>query len=194
MIELEFFITELNRRLENAIRIGRVDSVDLTKTPPKVRVKVGELVTAELPFLALRAGEDKSWWPITVGEQVIILSPGGSLNRGVVIGSLFQNDYPQATSLENVVRTDYSDGAITEYDKENHVMKITLPTDGTLEIVASGGVTITGDLTVNGNIAASNNISDATRSMVDDRGIYNTHKHPGVTSGTSTTAVTAETQ
>lgn len=193
-MNVDFGITELNRIVANIVRLGRIETVDLTKTPPKVTVKIGNLITAELDFVTLRAGEDKSWWPVTAGEQVIVLSPDGNLTKGLVIGSIFQNSIPPSTNVGNLIRTDYSDGAVTEYDKDNHRMKITLPTDGTLEIVASGGVSIIGDLTVNGNITSTNNVTDSTRSMADDRGIYNTHKHPGVTSGTSTTAATAETQ
>lgn len=194
MINTDFEITELKRKLANFVRLGLINSVDLTQTPPKVTVKIGSVITAELDFITLRAGSDKSWWPITEGEQVIVLSPGGNLTNGLVVGSMFQNSIAPSTINENIVRIDYSDGAVTEYDKESHKMKITLPSDGTLEIVASGGVTITGDLTVNGNIASTKNVTDSTRSMADDRGIYNGHTHAGVSSGLSSTAKTLATQ
>ncbi len=193
-MNIEFSLTELDRRLANIIKIGRVQSVDLTQTLPKVRVRISELVTAWLPFLTLRAGNDTHWWPIQLEEQVLVVSPSGDLSQGIVIGSVFQNQFPPGSMSEHMIRTDYSDGAIVEYDKENHHLRAELPSGGTVELVADGGVTIVGDVTVAGNITATGDVTDATRSMAQDRVKYNTHKHPGVKTGTGSTAVTTETQ
>ncbi len=171
----EFLLTELNRRLANMVKVGRIQSVDLTQGLPKVRVQMGELTSAWLPFLTQRAGDDTHWWPIALEEQVVVLSPSGDLSQGIVIGALFQHQFPPSSMSENVVRTEYSDGAVVEYDKESHHLRVVLPSGGRLEVVADGGVRIVGDVTVEGNITASGDVTDATRSMQADRDIYNVH-------------------
>ncbi|WP_431281667.1 phage baseplate assembly protein domain-containing protein [Humitalea sp. 24SJ18S-53] len=52
-----------------------------------------------------------------------------------------------------------------------------------VEIEAPGGVSIIGDVAVTGNITATGTISDATGSMDEMRGTYNSHGHTGA--GTS---------
>ncbi len=193
-MNIEFLLSELDRRLSNAIRIGRIESVDLDLEMPKVRVRIGELTTAWLPYLTQRAGNDKHWWPIELEEQVLVVSPGGDLTQGIVIGSLFQRQFPPTTNDGALVRTDFSDGAIIEYDKENHHLRAILPSGGRLEVVADGGVSIVGDVTVEGNITASGDVTDATRSIAGDREIYNGHVHPGVRSGPSNTGTTSSSQ
>lgn len=193
-MNFEFLLTELDRRLANIIKIGRVQSVDLTQTLPKVRVRIGELETAWLPLLTLRAGNDTHWWPISLEEQVLVVSPSGDLAQGIVIGSIFQNQFPPLSISGDIVRSEYSDGAVIEYDKENHHLSVALPEGGTVELIADGGITIVGDVTVTGNISASGEVSDATRSMSGDRGIYNGHSHSGVTSGSGLSGTTPQSQ
>ncbi len=190
----DFLLAELNRRLANMIKTGRIESVDLTEGLPKVRVKIGELTTGWLPFLTQRAGNDTQWWPIELEEQVLVVSPSGDLAQGIVIGSLFQNQFPPSLMSENIVRTEYSDGAVIEYDKESHHLQAILPAGGRLEVVADGGVSIVGDVSVEGNITASGDVTDTMRSMQADREIYNGHNHPGVTTGGGSTAPTTNTQ
>ena len=189
---LEFLVTELNRRVANVIRIGRVHSVDFEHDLPKVKVSIGELTTAWLPFIVQRAGEDRTWFPIAKDEQVLVISPSGELAQGVVIGSIFYRDYLPPSTSENIVRTQFSDGAVIEYDKENHRLFANLPDQGRLNVIANGGVTIDGDVTVVGNITATEEITDHTRSMQADREIYNQHRHAGVTPGSGITQVTQQ--
>ena len=76
-------IAALSRLLENLIRFGTVAEVQMQ--PPRVRVKTGDLLTAWLPWIALRAGLDKDWDPPTENEQVILFSPSGQLANGVAL-------------------------------------------------------------------------------------------------------------
>ena len=82
----------LSRMLENLIRLGVIAEVQMV--PPRVKVKTGELTTAWLPWLALRAGSDREWDPPTVNEQVILVSPSGQLANGVVITGLPSDHIP----------------------------------------------------------------------------------------------------
>lgn len=64
---------------------------------------------------------------------------------------------------------------------------------GGIEITSSSPVSITapelrvnGDIKVTGNIQATGNVADGTRTMAEDRVIFNTHTHPGVQTGSGT--------
>ncbi|MCW7554444.1 phage baseplate assembly protein V [Endozoicomonas gorgoniicola] len=54
-----FELVELARKLANLARPGRVQAVRYD--PPAVRVEIGDLVTAWLPPLVARAGNNRSW-------------------------------------------------------------------------------------------------------------------------------------
>lgn len=190
----EFEITELQRRLSNVIRLGRVVDIDYSGAIPKVRVRIDPLTTAWLPLMTLRAGPDRSWWPVEIDEQVVVLSPIGELNQGMVLGSICQQRFPAAGNRIDVHRTTYADGAVIEYDRTTHHLQAVLPAGATTTLISDGGVSIVGDVTVTGNINASGDISDHTRSMQADRGIYNGHVHPGVSTGKGSTKTTTQSQ
>lgn len=178
-----FELTELHRRLANIVRIGTVKETDPSGPVPKVRVKIGQLVTAWLPVLTQRAGNDQANWLLDENEQVMVLAPSGELGQGVVVGSLNQASRPATTHDPNLVRTTYQDGALMSYHKSSHELVIRLPNDGQLSLEAPGGLMITGDVWVTGDISASGDITDKTRSMADDRELFNAHIHKGVRAG-----------
>lgn len=66
------------QKIEDSIFAG----LDLVKA--KVRVKLGENLRGWLPWLTT-AGHLKTWNPPVVGEQVVVLSPGGDLEQSVVL-------------------------------------------------------------------------------------------------------------
>lgn len=183
----QFEITELNRRVANLLRIGTVDSVDLTSVIPTCRVKIGQILTGWLPMLTFRASQDRTWWVYEVGEQVCVFSTCGDLSQGVVLGSINQNNHPAPANQNHVHRTVYADGAIIEYDRNAHHLKAQLPSGATTLLFSDGGVSIIGDVFVTGNITASGDITDHTRSMQADREIYNSHTHKSPESGAPTT-------
>ncbi|WNO10546.1 phage baseplate assembly protein V [Teredinibacter sp. KSP-S5-2] len=180
-MDIEFRISELDRRLANMIQLGRIDTLDLSGDIPKAKVRFGELVSPLLPFITERAGEDLTWWPIDLNEQVIVFSPSGTLSMGIILGSINQKRFPSPTKDKDLHFTRYSDGAETQYDKKAHKLSIILPSGGTTALVSDGGIKIKGkidiegDVTIAGDIDASGDITDHTRSMQADRDIYETH-------------------
>lgn len=161
-----FKLTEANRRIANLICFGTVKEVDYSKGIAKI--EIGELVTAWLPWVAGRAGGNISSSPLEVDEQVVVLSPSGEMNQGVVLPALHQNRFPANANKDKHTMT-YADGCVLEYDRAAHHLKAVLPQGGTIELI--------GDLTVTGNIKATGDITDKTRSMQADRDIYNQHDH-----------------
>ncbi len=117
---------ELERRLSNTIRPGTVLEADYAKA--RLRVTMGDNTSAWLPWLTSRAGADRTWHAPEVGEQVIVMAPGGELSAGYVMpGGVYKNDYPANADKAEISRTTYKDGAILEYDRENHAHLLQLP-------------------------------------------------------------------
>ncbi len=86
-------ITALSRLIKGLIRLGTIAKVDhgslQDKRPARVRVQSGELLIGRLPWAALHAGTTRHWDPLTVGEQVLMLSPSGQTAHGIAISGLF---------------------------------------------------------------------------------------------------------
>lgn len=79
-------ISELFRRVNNIIRIGKVISVDYNKA--KAKVKIGNLTTDYMPWLTPSTA---AWIPLKNGEQVVVLSPNGDLRMGMILPALYQS-------------------------------------------------------------------------------------------------------
>jgi len=155
-------IGDLQRRLANIFRVGRVAAIDLSAG--RVKVSFAGVTTAWLPWMAARAGAVKDWNPPSVGEQVCVCSPSGEINLGFVMPGAIPYDANPAP------------------DVRAGVHKITLPAGGSYEIsvgsvnlvLADGKITLNGDIEVTGDIKAG---SISLRN----------HVHGGVTPGASTT-------
>ncbi len=122
-------VGEMERRMSNIVRPGTVLEADYEKA--RIKVQCGGNQTAWIPWMTSRAGEDRSWHAPEVGEQVIVLSPSGDLAAGFVLpGGVYKNDYPANADSADVSRTTYKDGAVHEYDRENHAHLLQIPDGG----------------------------------------------------------------
>lgn len=140
-------IGELQRRMANLFRIGRVAEVN--RTTGRVKVAFQGVTTAWLPWMTGRAGAVKDWNPPSVGEQVVVCSPSGEIGAGFIMpGSINYDDQAAPDSRENV-------------------QKITLPAGGAYEI-SVGGMTLVlagGKLTLNGSIEVTGDVKAGTISL-----------------------------
>lgn len=76
-------ISEIIRRLENIVRFGSIDTVDLEKA--LCTVNLGDIKTAQLNWLNIRAGTDSSWDPPNPGSVALcFLHPGISARSSAV--------------------------------------------------------------------------------------------------------------
>ncbi len=134
MLENNFAISELQRKLANIVRIGVVKEIDYEKA--KVRVKIGEFLTDYLQWVTSKAGKDRDWSPPDIDEQVVVFSPLGELSLGVVLGGIYQEKYPTSENKKEINSIKFQDGTKFTYDKEKHhlgievVDKITLKAGG----------------------------------------------------------------
>lgn len=163
----EFALVELARRLENIIRIGTVDAVDLYRA--RLRVRIGETQTAWLPWLTQRAGDDIDWWAPSEGEQVLVLSPSGDLVQAVALPALYQTAHPAPANDADTREIQFKGGGVFRYNRAENQLSILLG-GGRVHIVAKEGIKIEGDVTVDGDVIA------------DDISLK-THVHTGVEPG-----------
>ena len=174
------------RMLENLIRLGVI--ADVQMKPPRVKVKTGELTTAWLPWLALRAGSDREWDPPTINEQVILLSPSGQLANGVVITGLPSDHIPANGDRPGLHRRTYADGTVIEYDSKAHHLNATLVDGGTTNLISEGGINIVGPITHQGDYTQTGNQNitgrvDVSEDVVAAGVSLVKHPHAGVKSG-----------
>lgn len=185
-------LADLTRLLENIVRFGTVAEVQMQ--PPRVKVKSGNITTAWLPWLNLRAGADREWDAPTLGEQVVLLSPSGNLAQGVALPGLFSDLIPANGDRDGLHRRTYRDGAVIEYDSIAHHLRAILPEGGITDLTSTGGINIVGpinhqgdytqqgDQTVTGTVTVSEDVVAAGISLVN-------HLHGGVMSGSSQTGI-----
>ena len=156
-------LADLRRRLAAVARLGLVAEVDLERARVRVdydRDASGNPVqTGWLPWLAGMAGADRSWRPPSVGEQVAVLSPGGDLAGGIVLGSLYRSAHPAPASAATGHLVEYRDGAVIAYDSDTHELRAALPEGATVRLESPGGVSITGDVAVTGDLTVTGDIA-----------------------------------
>lgn len=140
MTDTRGMVAELQRQVANLIRLGIIMETD--HATARARVLSGELLTGWLPWVTLRAGKDRYWWPPEKGEQVILLSPSGDPAQGVIVAGLYQEAYMQNGTEAGIARQTFQDGARLEYSRSLHRLKAELPPGGTVELKAPGGLDI----------------------------------------------------
>jgi phage baseplate assembly protein V len=172
-------VAELQRRLANLFRIGKVAEID--RTQGRVKVQFGDVKTPWLPWQTSRAGSVKSWSPPAIGEQVCVVSPMGELGAGFVMGGAINyTDRPAPDNRENVERIDLPSGGAYEINVGGTKIladngKVQLIVGGTTMQLSGGKITLNGDIEVTGDVKAGS-IS------------LKTHVHGGVMPGGSTTS------
>lgn len=147
-------LSDLLRLLQNLIRLGTIAEVK----GAKARVRLGPTLTTEwLKWATRRAGSTRTWSAPTVGEQVIVFSPGGELTRGIILPALYSQEFDAPDTSDSIHTTHYPDGAVVQYDHAAHALTATLP-GGTATITAdkvtsnAPSTICTGDLTVMKNL------------------------------------------
>ena len=148
---------ELARRLENLIRLGTIETINPSKPYPTVTVNLGEITTAPIRFLSLRAGKDQTWDPPSIGEEVVVFSPCGVLEMGIAVSGLNNAAFPAPSDDLNQKIRIFEDGCFLSYNVQSHVLEAILPAGGTVVLTAPGGVTINGNLQVNGSVSMTGN-------------------------------------
>ncbi|MEG3089761.1 phage baseplate assembly protein V [Sphingomonas sp. PB4P5] len=168
------------RLIGDLIRLGTVVSVDLAAGT--CRFRTGDIVTGDVPWLAGRSGATRTWSPVSVGEQGLLICPEGDTAAGIVFPGLFSNARP-APSSEDIELVEHADGARISYDATAHALSAILPAGATVTIQADGGLTVKGDVDLDGNLTLTGTI--VAEGEITGKGIkLSAHKHGLVKAGT----------
>lgn len=134
----DFDTAELQRRLENVIRIGSIAEVD--HDAKKIRIQSGEILSAWLPWPVEMGRNFKRWRPLRVGQQVIIGSASADPAQAVIIGMLYTDalNAPSAEPALDLIR--FENGA--EISHHLDTGKITVICKGEVDVKASSHITV----------------------------------------------------
>jgi phage baseplate assembly protein V len=152
-------LSELLRLILNLIRIGTIAEID--HDAQRVRVHVGKNTTAWRPWVTLRAGAAQTWFPPSLGEQVLLLSPEGNFDNAVILPAVYSDQFASPSTHPAHHTTRYPDGAVIQYDSAAHALTATLPggsatvsadhvTANAPETTCTGNLTVQQNLIVNG--------------------------------------------
>lgn len=168
---MNFDFADLVRRLENLIRVGVIVEADYATAT--ARVDCGVVTTESLPWLTRRAGGDRDWWAPEVGEQVIILAPGGLLEAGWILPAANSDTHAEPAASPDLHRVEYGNGASMTHDRGSGALTliikgaVTLAADGpvlvqapevtldTPQTTCTGNVLVQGQLTYQGGMVGS---------------------------------------
>ena len=165
MGSMSYDLSDIARTLANLIRTGVIAEVD----GDKARVQLApNLSTTWLRWVTGRAGDARTWWSPSIGEQVIVFSPDGDLTKGKILCGIYTLDAPAPETNPLVQAVHYPDGAVVRYDAEAHALSATLPGGSTATVkadlvtadakntICTGDVEIKGNLIVQGTSALNN--------------------------------------
>lgn len=185
-------LTEIMRLITNLIRTGTVTEVDRDNW--LCRVKTGELETNWINWLTLRAGNSRTWWKPSVGEQVVLFSLGGNLETAFALPAVYSNQFPPPSDSEDGSVTEYPDGGWFEYEPETgrwyvrgiKSMVIEAADNVTFKtenfIVEADTTRINSNVVINGAVNQGGGPMDSNGIVVDDHA-HNKVKSGGDTSG-----------
>lgn len=165
---------------DNLIQIGTIVNVD-PENRALVRVELFERVTDWIPYKMVVNSHIRVWTPPRVGEQVIVMSPFGDGDDGIVLGGIYNVNQKEPTgSNEHTSVVVFEDGTSITYDTTAKALTITA--SGSVAVTAPSGMSITADVTITGNL-------NVTGTITDEKGSLTTHVHSGVMAGPSNTGV-----
>lgn len=143
--DLSYRLSQLERKISNLIKVGRVVLADYEAARLKVDLDGRE--TGWLPWFTHRAGGDISWHAPEIGEQVCVLSPDGNPSNGLVLPSLYQTEYTAPAKSADISRTVFGDGLVIEHDRAQKITTISaLDSQGTLVIQGKNIVNRIGEM------------------------------------------------
>jgi len=118
-------IPEIERRIRNMVRYGKVAEVDPAKGLVKITDDGGgkgqSLTTDWIPW-AETGGGIKTWRPPTVGQRVVMFSPSGQLHDAISMNAAFSNEHAQPSDKGDEIKETIGASSITTRG-DSHVVK-----------------------------------------------------------------------
>lgn len=142
-----FNLNDLARRLANIIRLGQIFEIDFEAA--KARVKIGDIETDWLPWITAKSGENKSWNPPEIDEQVIVLSSCGELNQGIILPSLYRGSAPE--NSDNIQSVIFADGSKISFDRSSGNLNLDIKGGATIKVAGNAEIEAT-NITLKGDV------------------------------------------
>ncbi|ALD43975.1 baseplate assembly protein [Serratia marcescens] len=197
---------DIQRLVRNLIRIGTVSELDLERG--RCRVATGGNLTDWLNWLTGRAGDARSWWAPSIGEQVLVLSLGGELETAFVLPGVFSDAHPAPSASAQAAHIAFPDGAVLEYEPATGALKAVGIKSATIEAaeritltapnitcIASGKITLdapevectqqltTGTIAIHQGGSMTGDLNHTGGSISSNGIVVHTHTHGGVQNG-----------
>lgn len=154
---MNYDTADLTRRLANMLQLTTITRLDHANQ--RVRVKLGEYESAELPWPADIGRNWVRWKPLREGQQVLIACPNGDPAQAVIIGDLYSNAIDSPETAENLDVIEFTNGNRIEHNIET----------GQITVIASGNVIVNGDVIADG-ISLKNHTHNNVRVGTDSTG------------------------
>ncbi len=183
-------LTEIMRLITNLIRTGTVSEVDTVNW--LCRVKTGELETNWINWLTLRAGNTRTWWQPSIGEQVVLLSLGGNLETAFALPAIYSDAFPPPDYSENGSTTVFNDGGWFQYEPDTG--QLLIKNIKSVRIEAADGIQLITDqlgvdasqTLINSQTVMNGAVTQRGGDMSSNGVVVDKHKHGGVKSGGDT--------
>ncbi|MRS19819.1 phage baseplate assembly protein V [Enterobacteriaceae bacterium RIT692] len=183
-------LTEIMRLITNLIRTGIVSEVDQDKW--QCRVKTGDLETNWINWLTFRAGNTRTWWKPSIGEQVVLLSLGGNLETAFALPAIYSDAFPPPDYSENGSTTVFNDGGWFQYEPDTG--QLLIKNIKSVRIEAADGIQLITDqlgvdasqILINSETVMNGAVTQGGGPMSSNGVVVDKHKHGGVKSGSDT--------
>ncbi|WP_229203991.1 phage baseplate assembly protein V [Campylobacter anatolicus] len=93
----------------------------------RARVKIGDMVTDFLPVIQMANSFARTFVPIRVGEQAVVLPVRGSLNSGVILRSVYQEAHTTPSTDTKTQICTFEDGVSISYNTAISTLSISSP-------------------------------------------------------------------
>lgn len=180
-------LTEIMRLITNLIRTGTVSDVDTVNW--MCRVKTGDLETNWINWLTFRAGNTRTWWQPSIGEQVVLLSLGGNLETAFALPAIYSDAFPPPDYSENGSTTVFNDGGWFQYEPDTG--QLLIKNIKSVRIEAADGIQLITDqlgidasqTLINSQTVMNGAVTQGGGDMSSNGVIADKHKHDKVKSG-----------
>lgn len=143
MYDIEQRVAALEKKTNQLIRVGLVDSINPDKGTARVMFPDGDnSISYNLLVLFPNAQDDKYYTMPDVGEQVVCVFLPIGMELGFVLGSFYSVPDAVPVSSPDKYHVRFKDGTVVEYDRGAH--RLLVDVKGTIDILATGNITING--------------------------------------------------
>lgn len=166
-----YMISNHERKIAIMIQAGTIHDIDYEKA--RARVKVGDWISALLPWHAPAAGQVNIWNPPSIGEMCLLLSIGGSPELGFILAGFYTKTHGLVDNSDHAMVVQMPDGARFKYDWEqnsltaNGIKNVTLESSNELTIKAKKVKIETDELNVTGSISVGQDLTAGGISLKD---------------------------